>query len=245
MTVRHFAGTAFSDFVVFDAGNLAGFDGGPGTFAVVWRAHTVSAAMGLFRAYAGGGTGLWAVNPFSDGTTYFATSPSAFVQGPAYSTGWLLTAYTKAAGSSAVRSHQLDLGTGAWSHAAEGTIGDAAAAVATVEVGRFNAGEVLDGDIAALAFFDVEMDDATVEATLGSAAADWLAAGPLAMWMFDQASTSDPVLDLTGGGADQTSVSGTAVLTGDDPPNFDLSLAGTRRPGPATVLQAVSRTGAF
>jgi hypothetical protein len=42
---------------------------------------------------------------------------------------------------------------------------------------------------------------------------DWLAGNPAAAWQFNQASTSDSVTDLTGGGADQTGISGTTVVT--------------------------------
>jgi hypothetical protein len=45
------------------------------------------------------------------------------------------------------------------------------------------------------------------------------------MWPLNQTSVSDPVLDLVGN-ADQTAITGTSVLLGNDPPGFDFSLGG-------------------
>lgn len=45
----------------------------------------------------------------------------------------------------------------------------------------------------------------------------WLAATPSALWLLDQAATTINVPDLTGGGANQTAVDGTAVSTSSVP----------------------------
>src|SRR5690606_36797945 len=48
----------------------------------------------------------------------------------------------------------------------------------------------------------------------------WFDADPDALWAFNQESAADPVDDLVGD-AHQISRTGTAVVTGDDPPGFD------------------------
>src|SRR5690606_29629507 len=96
-------------------------------------------------------------------------------------------------------------------------------------------------------------NDAAVEAAgLEESLQAWFDAEPDALWAFNQESVTDPVNDLTGNGADQIARTGTAVVTGDDPPGFDwgdeeevpeltatlavdLNLAGDAATPPATI----------
>jgi hypothetical protein len=57
------------------------------------------------------------------------------------------------------------------------------------------------------------MSDATVESTITDDMAAWMAGSPNGAWQFNQATTGDDVTDLTGGGGDQSAISGTTVVS--------------------------------
>jgi hypothetical protein len=91
-----------------------------------------------------------------------------------------------------------------------------------IQVGKSDS-EKLDGRLAVIGIWQSVLTNTQIEG-LTSALSAWKDLGPTALWAFNQASTTTPVTDLTGGGADQTAITGTTAVTGDDPPGFDFTL---------------------
>lgn len=214
--------TAASHEVIgFDPGNLASLDGGPITVAWIWSPNSLHAGCLLYCS----GTGqVILLNPFFDGRVYFATSGS----GPATETytasdGWRLLAVTKADGSSTVRGHSYDYGDQAWTHTDYSTKGDSTnGPVTTVQVGRNNGfNEYLNADLAVVGVWGSVLTDNQLEG-LTDALIDWVTLSPAALWAFNQSSVASDVLDISGGGADQSSITGTSVVS--DPPGFDYAI---------------------
>lgn len=100
---------------------------------------------------------------------------------------------------------------GSWSHGTSGSVVSTLGAWTQVRVGKtsINTAGV---DLAAMAVYQGYKTDAEVEALATQNMADWMAGSPLAAWQFNQAAVTDTVTDLTAGGADQLSRTGTAVI---------------------------------
>src|SRR5215211_7491725 len=221
MTVREFDGV--DDVIEAGVGALPG-GGSALTVLCVWKPLAVEAGA-LVRVQASGGT-AYAINQFSDSNVYFSNSNFDFGSIPyTAADGWMITGFSKAGGSAAAKAHKYVFATGTWTHPSVGTLSGPAATPDLVRFGVFTAGQFGAIRLAAVAVWGAALADATIE-TLGMALPDWLALSPApaALWPFTQASTSTPVQDATGGGADQSAITGTTVVADDDPPGFDLSL---------------------
>lgn len=136
---------------------------------------------------------------------------------------WILVVGTKAAGTTMPRHHYYDFVSKEWHHTEPsegGPISDEAAGAVDIRFGgKSSAVGPFKGDIAAAAIFDYEMSDKEVESLVEVAnLGEWGKKGPKAAWFFNQGKISEPVADLTGGGADETSHSGTSVLEESPPP---------------------------
>lgn len=133
------------------------------------------------------------------------------------SNGWCIIACTKATGSATPRYHKYVLSTQTWSH---GNGGGAVANATSTPGGTVKFGAVdtdmLNGDIAAAALYDRALADQEVE-SLASCWEAWLGYGPVGAWLFDQDATSQSLLDWTGGGANQSAITGTTVQTASLP----------------------------
>lgn len=205
---RHFA---VGDSITLDAGGAAG----------ATRAHTIVALIqptlgngGVVQGLASG-TPVWsllfdALKLFANGD--FGTGGSTITSG-----AWYVVAVTKAGGSNVYRYHSAPLSTGIWTHVSSSfSVADGGGGTDAIRLGTAeNNGNV---DIAALAEYAGALSDGAIEALGITAMADWLAASPRMAVQLNQASTADPVTDLTGGGADQTAISGTSVVS--DPPGW-------------------------
>ena len=238
---RHFAAAA-GDYIDVAPGALAALDGGPWSLAVLWR--PTSSHDGCFvQGVNSGGYEAWMAEPVSDGRVYHSVGGSYRPTNTWTATdGWRIDGLSKASGAGqAVRGHQALLG-GAWTHADYGTASDTTnVPVTAVRIGRFVAGwGGLNGDLAALVVCGAVWSDAEFEA-LSAGLAAWMTAvgaAPGALWAFSQAATSDPVLDLTGGGADQVAISGTSIST--DPPGWSYALAAPVSVSAAAALPALA-----
>lgn len=73
------------------------------------------------------------------------------------------------------------------------------------------------GDVAAVGIFSRVFASEAELPRYAFSLDSWLSLGSGAMWVLDQASTTVPVLDWTGGGANQTAISGTSVATTSAP----------------------------
>lgn len=185
-------------------------------------------------------TSVWAM--FLDSGTIFADSDfGSGLAGPSNKDTWYAIAYTKVSGNQAYHYHIAPVG-GAWTH---GTSGNAANGSGATNV-LFGQGPTKGAalfDIAAAATFSTAMSDAAVEALGTTSMATWMAATPTAAWQFNQASTATAVTDLTGGGANQTAISGTTVVA--DPAGWTYySAGGSTVNADGTLTVTAGRTGA-
>lgn len=218
---RAFNGT--TDSITTTVGALAGF--ASGTFAALAR-----------RTNESGWHGIVATRQ-SDGTTweaYLDIAPSAHATASAIWTswngtdhantlkftqadGWCIIAATKATGSATPRYHKYVLSTQTWTH--DNGVGAVANATSisggNIILGNV-AGDQLAGDIAAVAMYGRTFTDQEIESLAGSWEV-WLSYGPMGAWLLDQAATAQTVLDWSGGGANQSAISGTTIQTGSVP----------------------------
>lgn len=134
---------------------------------------------------------------------------------------WCLVAATKAAGTQTPRLHLYDFSDPGWTHSnGGGTVTNCSTpdSSANVDIGRYNTSYAWGGDIAAVGVWNEALTDEQIESLIAGSIADWLGIGtPAGIWAFSQASTATAVLDLTDNNSDQSSLTGTSVVS-EDPP---------------------------
>jgi hypothetical protein len=129
--------------------------------------------------------------------------------------GFVFVAVSKATGTVAPRYHKYVYGTNTWTHESSGTTAaNNVTAVSAINIGAVSAStDNFNGDIAAYAAFaSVVLTDSQLE-SMAFALSAWTALKPTGMWVLDQADTAQKVLDWTGGGANESSSTGTTVAT--------------------------------
>jgi len=203
------------DVLVCSAGGLSAIDGGPVTLAFIVKLNdTVNGSVINLRTSTG--TEVCQIN--TDGGAYFFSTSAGFQNMGTASTAdnWHLFAVTKANASSTPRAHKYVYDTNTWSHTNAGgntNDGSAVGASGTVQFGRLlGTSEYWNGELAAAGVWDRVLTDTEVE-QLAHSLIDWHATTPKGLWVFDQADTGQKLLDLTGGGANESSITGTAVST--------------------------------
>lgn len=244
MAVREFNGT--TDDFVCATGAASGMT--YGTCAALIKFTTTAAFQQLSGLHDSGGTflaeplGLVDFGQF----TMWNTSDSTAVDA---STGvWYLAVVRKATGTATPRFSVYNYTAGAWTHAAgSATLTDwtAPGTTGTIRCSFQGTADFFAGRIAARALWantlpwtaDTTGDTAIVSSGLKDAASNWATRNPSAFWLFNQTSTGTAVSDVsTTGTANQTSLTGTTAINGDDPPGFDFTL--TAAPPPPVAVQA-------
>lgn len=187
---------------------------------VVARASVTTIA-GMFT----GGSG--SENQIDDGADAGDSQGAAGVTTGAWQ--WLFA--SKAAGNTAARLDRSVLGSGSWIHATgTPTYTSAATAITAFLIGAADStGTAVPGDYAIAFEFNRQISTVEAESFVSKTSDIWNASGgrPKAIWELNQASTATSVLDITGGGADQTALSGTTVSTTNDPPGFTFDGLGS------------------
>jgi hypothetical protein len=231
MAVRLFDGT--DDKIATSTGNLSAmtygtvaaivkFDsGGAGTHRQIFACHTSG------NSY----TFMLGVNPSNLWRTLTTGTPAESL-GAATSTGvWYLVVMRKASGTAAPRYSVYNFTTTTWAHANGGTaIGNSTAGPGSSGRIKFNytdSADFFEGRVAVRAAWANAVhwaanstgDSQIVAAGLEDSVDNWINESPDLLQLFNQGSVSTPVEDLIGS-ADQTSITGTTVVTGDDPPGF-------------------------
>lgn len=132
--------------------------------------------------------------------------------------GWVLVAATKATGTTAPRFHKYVFSTGTYTaeNDATTTATDATAPVTSNLIGNRSGTRLFEGDIGVVGAWNAVLTDAQIESLAFSLQA-WFALQPKALWLLDQDAVGQAVLDLSGGGANQTAITGTAVATSSVP----------------------------
>lgn len=234
MTVREFNGT--SDELVTDIGAASGMV--YGTVAALVKFSTVIDFRDWTMLHNSSGSFVWTpVGLTNFGTLHMftngASSNSGITPG---NTSWKLIVVRKATGSTTPRFSVYDYTSATWTHAAGGsTLDDSFSSPGVGGQIRFtyqNSSDFFGGRIAARALWSNSLPwtadaagDADIEASgLITSASSWAATNPTLLQFFNQADTSTPVTDVSSAGtANQTSISGTTVVTNDDPPGFSFS----------------------
>lgn len=130
--------------------------------------------------------------------------------------GYALVAVNKAAGTVNPRGHKFVYGTNTWSHADSATTAPDTATISGgfVQIGRLYTVSTFDfvGDIAIVGAWTRSLSDAEIEQLAFSLHA-WKSSAPDGLWLLDQSDTGQAVLDWSGGGSNQTSLTGTTVST--------------------------------
>jgi hypothetical protein len=225
MVSRAFDTAAGADSITFAVGN-APPDQGPITVAVWAKSFSVIGfTMWMIRGLKSG-TAIWGfLTSNNAGPKLF--SENDFGSGvPGLSTSWRWYILTKAAGAALPRIHVGD-GLGSWTHTDDNfNVSDGSGPIDTLIVGGAGGGaNGWRGSIGMVATWTSVLSDATIEATFGKSAAPVYALSPGWMARLNQASTTTPVPDDTGGGGDQTAISGTTIDSDDG--GFDYSLVST------------------
>lgn len=144
---------------------------------------------------------------------------------------WVLVAGTKAAGASKAKYYYYRFSSGTWNsgESTETYTSAYGGTPAEFQLGRWNSTEQFTGKYAAAMVFDRELSEAEVKALVSvNAITDWLGLAPKALWTFDQLSVEEEVKDITGNGANQTTIEGTTVLAEEPPIPYRVLRSGFR-----------------
>lgn len=229
---RIFNGSAgLDEFITLAPGAL--LDGGPITVLLYWQPSSgeENQFAGLMVGTRTAGSNAWSV--ICDSGNYFHENDFTGVSGVTPN-AWQIIGYSKTSGNVAPRWHHWN---GSWNHVnSASTVGNMTD-INSVLIGAYAVGSGrLDGLWVCAAVWNSALSDPSVEtAASPTALQDWFDASPDALWAGNQASTSDPVLDLTGNGADETATNNPGV-SGADPPGWSYTIStGTD----VTVLDSV------
>jgi len=212
------------DQITFSAGTTALIARGAVTYLVYVRFK--SNHRGGLLSGTETGTRKMGCNPFDNGHVFFAVNGSVGSNFD-YSTflnEYVIVGYGKASGNGATVTEHLWRSGSGWTHTDLGTIDASAGSTIDAWVtGLFDSGQLLHADIAVQALYASKLSNAAIDAAgLQTNLTAWNSLTPAALWSFNQASVGTAVTDLTGGGADQTALTGTAVA--DEPAGFTNSL---------------------
>jgi hypothetical protein len=241
---RLFDGQFSVESVTFSVGG-APPDQGPITMAALFRPQaSFSTATCYMMVGLNGATEVWGI--LTDTAKPF-TSNDFGTGGPTLTGNtWYWLVVTKASGSVIPRWHVKDITNGtAWTHANDSSnVADGTGPITSIIVGNVSAagGQDMRGELVAMAAWSSALADLSVEAACTLAASDLVAAAPSWGTLWNQASTATPVPDFTGGGGNQSAISGTSV-SANEPPGWSYSLASAAPVGRSLVMsQAVNRS---
>lgn len=220
------------------AGQLGSVLGGAWTVVAVALTDTLDNWQTLLSLEQAGPTSVYSVEiAASGGGELFVYVDGLESYGPTVAANtWMLVAISKPAGLAAPRMHVYRYDTDTWVHGdGDGEVDNSSELVTSVTIGAWEeTNDPWEGRIAAIGVWGTALTDQQVEALTGRLR-DWLSSSPVAAWYLGD----DPVADLTGNGADETSSAGTAVV--DDPSlPFDTSLD----PGQEVTLAGATTTAA-
>lgn len=226
MAIREFDGA--TDSLTLSAGALGSITSGAYSVIVVAKPTTIDAIEGYVDFLNGGSLkgGLFQAN--NDRLAIFSDVDDSRAAADVTAGAWQILAVTKAAGASNPRFHRKELGAGVWTHNSSATpVDNNATSTTSVKLAngrdtRYAVASVFTGALSDLQVESVQTTPAT--ATLNDL-------GALGLWDLNQASTGTAVVDLTAGHADQSALTGTTVIVGDDPPGWTFGVA-TVTPGP-------------
>jgi hypothetical protein len=128
---------------------------------------------------------------------------------------WYLIGCSKAAGTVAPRHHIYRYSDGTFVHENNAaTVADWSLPATSTFLGALAGGTLnfWDGDIETVGFWNRVLTDAEFE-NLPFTLAAWYASAPVGLWALDQSATAQKTVDLSGGGANESAITGTSVST--------------------------------
>lgn len=205
---RNFA-KASSEQIILAMGGM-NFVFGPATLAAIVRINTLSgsnvAIFGVGTVTVGWNLVIRTSGLFrfmTDGVTVDSTTGLVI-------NNWYLLAVSKATGTVTPRFHIYNYTTGAWVHETTSSIGNGTVPVSAPRIGSQNGAITFDGSIAVVGAWNVVLADTQIESLVGSLS-PWFQVQPKGLWVLDQGAVTMLVPDLSGGGANETSKTGTTV----------------------------------
>lgn len=225
-----------TDLITLAAGGLANSNRAGTVLVVARRATVFNTNMSILSGRASDAV-VWdllvsASAPFGNGD--FGSG------GPTLSLDdYTVFGWTKTSGTAVYRYHVAGID-GDWTHQ-DGTfaVTDGSGGTDSIEIGTA-VSAVRNVDIAAGARWLDALSDTEIEACGTTDMADWLAGDPDGAWQFNQDATSTEVVDLTGGGADQTAIVGTSVT--DDPAGWTYATVEAPEPAVGARPRLVAAT---
>jgi len=141
------------------------------------------------------------------------------------SDGWVLIAASKATGSQVCRFHKYRFSDATWTHEnSDSALADGSQTVSTVRFGIWEGSDFFNGLLASAGVWrQTVLSDASIETLIAGLSAA-MVLNPTALWGFNQSSIATPVSDLTGHGANETSIVGTATSS-DVPAGYNFALS--------------------
>jgi hypothetical protein len=131
--------------------------------------------------------------------------------------GWVCIGVSKATGSVVPRWHRYAYSVGTWLHLDSGVSqANPPAPTTSLFIGEDGSGSFFKGDIAAIGVWPAVLTDQQFEALAYDLMA-WWQVSPIGLWLLDQSATGQKIRDLTGLGANESAISGTAVGTSSVP----------------------------
>jgi len=221
------------------------------TILLVVKPGTTTAADASWMAIGLSGSANAGLFEFDDGRLAWASddpnaAPGADTSLHPTDGAWGIVAVTKAAGSAVPTFHYKPLASGSWSHVvAQFAVGARSGSAGNqVALNRFLGGTGFPRGfrIGTAGVFDKALSDAEIEG-VGTALTTQSIKdlSPIALWDFNQASTGTAPADLAGS-ATQSSIVGTTVATGDDPPSWTFGVSGGGAAPSNTVAPAITGT---
>lgn len=225
MSVREFDGV--DDLIVLNKGAVTDFNGAHSGIMLV-KPTTVTSTFESYMAAMATTEVVATLCTFVTGATYLDlggdNNGDASANMGVTAGFWQWIGWAKASGTVTVKLHRSAYGTGVWTHTvSSGTFLNDVSALTSFVIGASTTTGTAPRDqrVASVAVWRRQLADAEFETFVNATSQIYNASGgaPLALWDFNQTSISSPVLDLTNGGADQTSIVGTTVVA-DDPSGY-------------------------
>ena len=214
---------------------------GFGTFAVILKRGAINAWHAPIGIHNSSGTATFTIE-ISNGNLLklnrdggAAASTSTFTV--LATDGWVLLAATKATGTATPRFHKYVFSTGVWTHQnGDATLANGGSATGgTVRFGEWQDTDDLNARLACGGIWGTALSDTAVE-DLALTFDNWTGSSPVGCWKLNQTLTSTTLTDLTGNGANETTITGTSVVN-ESPPLLDFE------DGPAVMSVATTNGG--
>lgn len=205
--------------IILSLGNL-GFVFGPGTVAAIIRPTNFSGDNRTIISAGATNAVSWMLQTIVATGTIAIRTDGTEVHGTTGLTlnAWHCIAITKASGNVRPVCHIYPYATDTWVHEnASGNRANSSTPLTQAQLGCTPAGAgFCDGDIAVAAAWNVVLTNNQVEALAYDMLA-WFVVQPQGLFVLDQSAVAQTVPDLSGGGANQSSITGTTVATSSVP----------------------------